>query len=1000
MRYRPDVGSRVLLLEGKTTVPSLPSQLVARPRVAGRLADLIGSHHVVAVLATPGAGKTTAVVQAASLVRRQVAWLTLDDADSAPGRLLLYLQAALCRAVPETTPIASQALAAGVGHAETAALLAEAMPQRPAVLIVDELERLAPARDAIEVLASFIRYARPWTSIVLVGRREIPLDIASRVGLHDIARLDESELAFNPEEVEEALALRGLRDVDPASVVEATRGWVAGVLFEAWRPQGSPEREAGDSDPLAGYLGEQILDGLDSGEREFLVVTSLLRDVDAHSARALGQERAEEMLARLAERYLPATWTRKGSVMRCHPRFRDHLRNVLALRDPAVVRDLRTRHGLALARDGHDEEAAVELLAVDQVRDALEPAARVLPAIIARQDLGVADSWLRRFEAAGLSSDPGLLRARLSLAITLEEFGRAVEAADRLQASGNPQGGDERALAAWAYWHVGRLDDARSMLGGAPREGVGQVVSFLFSLVDPEPPHLLPQPSGGPLDALLLRIMYARGHLAEVRAAPVSAWMPAKERISAYRALGELERTRELLTAPEGAVYNLRSEATVRAELMIDLGHEEEAREALVAGRTKLVRSGSFVFDVISRLLAAKLELRMRADGERALAILAGAEAAGPTRHYGHLAEQLDTWTGYALLLCGEDAAALTRLETAVDSMLAADRILELPTAAVCLAEARWRAGVADDAHAAADVALEAAQRQGSTYLLVQALRDLPGVVARRLDAEVSLDGPWHEIMRGLAFQSPPHREPHGPRVRLHDFGAGRLVVEGTEQRARIAKTYALLAYLVASQEVVTREELLDALFDARADASARAYLRQAIHGLRQLLPDGLDVIVDRHGLFLSEPGAVESDSLLLEARLESAVRLRGTRRFEAVAQALKVTEAGPFLATVDCGWVHQRRGELAVLITEARIGMAVSAFEDSRGDLAEPILNRVLAEDPYRERAWRLLMRMAVARGADDDVIALYRRCEQALRDVGLEPSEPTRLLVGGLRR
>jgi LuxR family maltose regulon positive regulatory protein len=1000
VRYRPDVAPRVLLLEGKTTIPSLPRQLVARPRVAERLVGLIGSHHVVAVLATPGAGKTTAVVQTIGEIGTPVAWLTLDDADAAPGRLLLYLQAALCRAVPETTPIAAQALAAGVAHAETAALLAEAMPAGPAVLVVDELERLAAAPEAIRVLASFIRYARRETRIVLVGRRDVPLDIGSRVGLHDIARLDERELAFNPEEVEVALALRGLQDVDPASVVDATGGWVAGVLFEAWGPQGSAEREAGDGDPLAGYLGEQILEGLDPGEREFLVVTSLLRDVDAHSARALGEERAEEMLARLADRYLPVTWTRKGTVMRSHPRFRDHLRNVLARRDPGVLRELLTRHGLALAADGHDEEAAVELLAVDQAAEALEPAARALPAIIARQDLAVADSWLRRFAAAGLADEPGLLRARLSLAITLEEFGRAVDAADRLRAVGHPQGGDERALAAWAYWHVGRLDDARAMLADAPRAGVGQVVGFLFSLVDPEPPRILPQPSGGPLDALLLRIMYARGQLAEVRDAPVSAWMPAKERISAYRALGELDRTRELLTAPEGVVHNLRSEATVRAELMIDLGHEDEARQALVTGRAKLVSSESFVFDVISQLLAAKLELRMRADGERALAILRGAEAAGPTRRYGHLAEQLDTWAGYALLLSGEDEAGLTRLETAVGSMLAAGRILELPTAAVCLAEARWRAGLADAAHDAADVALEAAQRQGSMYLLIQALRDLPGVAARRLDAETSVDGAWHEIMRSLAFQRPRQQGPHRLQVRLHDFGTGRLVVDGIEQRARIAKTYALLAYLAASPELVTRDELLDALFDARADASARAYLRQAIHGLRQLLPDGLDVIVDRRGLLLSDPGAVDSDSLLLEARLDSAACLRGTRRYEAVAQALKATEAGPFLSTVDCAWVHQRRAELAVLITEARIGMAVSAFEDSRGDLAEPILKRVLAEDPYRERAWRLLMRMAVARGADDDVIALYRGCEQALRDVGLEPSEPTRLLVGGLRR
>jgi LuxR family maltose regulon positive regulatory protein len=994
------VAGRVPLVEAKTTVPALPQPLVARPRLAERLAELVRTHRVVTVLATPGAGKTTAVVETSTRLQCPIAWLTLDDTETAPGRLLLYLEAAVRRAIPSTAALAAEALAAGVGHAETAAVLAEAMPDEPAIVVVDEVERLADAPSALAVLAGFVRYARPHVTVVLVGRRDVPLDVGSRLGLHEIARLDEHELAFSRREVEDALELRGLRNVDPSAVIEATGGWAAGVLFEAWRPEGSAERMMRDGDPLAGYLGRQILDSLDPEEREFLVVTSLLRDVDAHSARALGLQDADEMLARLADRYLPVTWTRKA-VMRCHPRFREHLRDVLLRRDPADVVRLRTRYGLSLAAEGHDEEAVVELLAIDRVTEALEPAARALPSIIARQDVQLALDWLKRFDAVALGADPRLLSARLSLAITLEEFGRAVDAADRLRAPGYPPGGEERALAAWAYWHVGRLDDARAMLDEAPSEGAAEVVSYLFSLVDRDPPEVLPQPRGGPLDPLLLRIMYARGRLAEVRDAPVSDWMPeGRERISAYRALGELERTEEMLAAPPGVVYNLRSEGTVRAELMMDLGREAEARQALLRGRAKLVRSGSFVFDVISRLLAAKLELRMRGDAERALAILRGAEAAGPTRWYGHLAEQVDCWTGYALLLRGDDEGALERLRAALESMRAADRILELPTAGVYLAEAEWRVGSPDAADRAADIALEAAGRQGSRHLLFQALRDVPAVAVRRLDAEPAVDGPWHEVVRSLGIHHPRHTAAGGSRIRLRDFGSGLLLVDSVERRARIAKTYALLAYLMTRGEAVARDELLDALFDSRTDASARAYLRQAIHGLRQLLPADAPLLAQPSGIALSDPGCVEVDSLLLEARLESAGRLAGIQRFEAGARALELAGRGEFLAGVECTWVRERRSELSALMAEARIGMAVGAFEDSRFDLAEPVLERVLAEDPYRERAWRLLMRIAVARGADDEVIELYRRCEDALRVVGLEPAEATRLLVAGLRR
>ena len=57
------------------------------------------------------------------------------------------------------------------------------------------------------------------------------------------------------------------------------------------------------------------------------------------------------------------------------------------------------------------------------------------------------------------------------------------------------------------------------------------------------------------------------------------------------------------------------------------------------------------------------------------------------------------------------------------------DRLLELPTAAVYLAEAEWRAGDEDAADRAADLALEAARRQGSNHVLLQALADFPAVV-------------------------------------------------------------------------------------------------------------------------------------------------------------------------------------------------------------------------------------------------------------------------------
>ena len=100
--------------------------------------------------------------------------------------------------------------------------------------------------------------------------------------------------------------------------------------FEAWRSHDHVAGSGGEHDPLAGYLAAQILGELDEEEREFLVLTSVLDEVDRESAEALGVASAGEMLRRLREAHLPSTWRNEGTVMRCHPRFREHLRGVAA----------------------------------------------------------------------------------------------------------------------------------------------------------------------------------------------------------------------------------------------------------------------------------------------------------------------------------------------------------------------------------------------------------------------------------------------------------------------------------------------------------------------------------------------------------------------------------------------------------------------------------------------------------------------------------------------
>jgi DNA-binding SARP family transcriptional activator len=187
---------------------------------------------------------------------------------------------------------------------------------------------------------------------------------------------------------------------------------------------------------------------------------------------------------------------------------------------------------------------------------------------------------------------------------------------------------------------------------------------------------------------------------------------------------------------------------------------------------------------------------------------------------------------------------------------------------------------------------------------------------------------------------------------------------------------------------------------DGRDDDSARAYVRQAVHGLRQLLPADLDLVGDGDFLVLSDPDAAESESGVLLARLADAGRFTGAQRATALERALEPYQRGPWLEGVNTSWALERRSDLERLVTDARVDMAVAAYEDGQLHLADRVLRRVLSDDPFRERAWRLRMRVAASQGHHDELVGIFGACRASLAELGLEPAYATQSLLAGLRR
>jgi DNA-binding SARP family transcriptional activator len=1009
----PGVDNTSRVIRRRIVAPPLTDSVVPRHRLENLLTGLTDQHRLVFVYASAGAGKTTAILQAAKRMERALVWLDLDTTDVATGRLLVYLEAALALQVPEVAGVAASALAAQLPHAEVAGLLAESVGDRSLLIVLDDAERLSTSPEALDVIASFARYLPSTNRLVVASRIELPF--STSVGTSPwVAAVGEDDMALTVDEASAALAVIGRDDIDPVDAIVETGGWMTGVLFEAWRATDHVIGLGGEADPLHGYLATEILGQLDPADREFLISTAVLEEVTVLQAEALGLPSAAARMHSLKAHRLPVSWHRDSSVMRCHPRFREFLLKRLGRRGESEQRELYRAHARLLTSENHDEEAVQEYFKAGCLDDALGIVHPVLERVIERTDFALAEQWLATLAPVRRPDDISLASAELMLAVVREKFAVGVELADRLDRIGQRKvlvasSGRAAGLMAWCYLHAGRVADIDQLIATAGPSPDVDAARYAMAVVRAEPGFTgdtaLGALTGGPMDALVLRTHFDLGRLSLLTSAPISPWAAKAAEswlVSALLATGRTERAFELYHAlVDSSDQSVWLSALLGPRLMLEVGDQDEAWRLLHEGRARIANTGSTLFEAYSLLLEAEFELRLHADSTRAQTILRRLTGHPVGSRYAFLYEQRDMLMGLAKLADGHDAEAADDLRRAVHSMRRGERLLYLPSAAVYLSEAEWRSDNEQAADDAAEVAMEVAGRQGSHHYLLKALGEFPDVLARRIDLEATGDSAWHELGRALMVRGIALPGGSAATVEVGEFGRITLAVDGVEINPGLKKSLELLSFLANHErEDVSREVLLKALFEGRRDNSSASYLRQAVLKLRKAVPDILASATGSGMLRLNESLRVCSESQRLIGLLSEAAAMRGEQRLELLLAALEIADRGPYLSAVNSAWADERRQRLDELVRSARLEAAEVAFVCGRYKQATQLAEMVVSVDPYREAGWRMLMKLAQVLGDHDRVIAAYRSCERALRELGAQPSATTAALFHDLRR
>ncbi|MCC6832924.1 MAG: hypothetical protein IT200_16440 [Thermoleophilia bacterium] len=995
-------------------MPPLPREAVERPRLRRDLAALAGRHPVIAVVAAPGAGKTTAVTQHVTGTGRPAAWLTLDPGDRRPGRFAAYLAAAVAAVDRAAGEEGRAVLADGPAPAECAAVLGERMSPGTTV-VLDDVHELDGGEAETSVLRAFVRGAAPHATVFLLSRRLPALGLERDALASRLGGVFDDALAFTVEETRALLRARG-STADAGRLQAATGGWAAGLVFDATAAPGSRPLLPPGEDPLFAYLGAELFDRLGPGPREALLRASVLDVVTpARLGQLLGDPSGDRIFEELCRAHLPATV--EPGALRFHPRFREFLQHRLRADAPGELEGLSARFGMILAGDGYTEEAVDALLAGRRHALAADLAERATPAVIRRGDWDKVIAWS---EALGdeVLRTRGALRAAQLRALLLGRRQREVEdLVHAMLASGElgDLAGTTPDAVGWAVWALHASGEWAKLLPWLPpgAEGRPAVVRHLFQVTaspvaPPElPPEMLDRTH--PLHVALQSALFYQGRFeaverlarAAVTRGPVTAALGQIFRIAVLHRRGELDQARRTLEAVAPRVRATRYMEfwhQVEAELAFDEGDADRALH-LAAEARRLSRSHGY--RIGDRALFAVTEGRLLVQmgrGREAEGVLADASAWCRERGLLGFREWADAWLGAARLLLDRPVEDVTApLRAAVGGMRRATRYLELPLAAVALAEAEWRRGDEAAHDAACDVALEAARAMGSLAPLRRAVALFPDVLARRADAAADADDPWRRLQRAVAPLPAAARDDDG-RVMVRTLGEWSIEVDGVPVRVGLGKAVELAAYLAAVGPAgAARERIVAELFSGSDDGPN--YLRQAVHRLRRALPEGVRLVSAGGRLRWDPPGAVRTDDQELAALLARARLRLGDGRVQALRDAVAMC-AGPYLPGLSGSATDARRREVAALDAEARSELARCLLEAGRPAEAAAAARDLLARDPLAEDAWQLLMRAEAAIGGPGAVGPLLRECRAALAAAGLEPCTATVRVADRLRR
>jgi len=336
--------------ETKLLLPRQTHALVARPRLLDRLvAD--PQVPLVGVFGPAGFGKTTLLAQWASMDRRAVAWLTLDEREADPTALLSYVAAAIDRATGLPGSVLGSVGVADPADWQTALSqlgAALATTREPLLIVLDDVERVGPG-EPCEAIVALSALLPPGSQVALSSRRSDVFPVPRLVTAGLLTLIERDDLVLDDREAEELFRLIGrpLAADQAHDLNHAFEGWAAGLYLSAMNQRSITELVPTDDALVAHrmvgeYVRSEIIGSMSPERRDLVLRASAFDPFDAAMVGAiLGTEGVDDVLRDVArttplliELDVPGKW------YRWHRLLRAILQAELAHREPDAPRAL------------------------------------------------------------------------------------------------------------------------------------------------------------------------------------------------------------------------------------------------------------------------------------------------------------------------------------------------------------------------------------------------------------------------------------------------------------------------------------------------------------------------------------------------------------------------------------------------------------------------------------------------------------------------------------